>query len=83
MAFIDAGCYCPACGRDTTSYVPLPFHLQPLMQLRGDRYVVGRVLGSGGFGITYLGRDLTLGVRVAIKEFFSGWSGIEDCVGVK
>lgn len=70
MAFIDAGCYCPACGRDTTSYVPLPFHLQPLTQLRGDRYVVGRLLGSGGFGITYLGRDLTLGVRVAIKEFF-------------
>ncbi len=70
MAFIEAGCQCAACGRDATSYVPLPFHLHPFTPLHGGRYLVGRVLGSGGFGITYIGRDLTLGVRVAIKEFF-------------
>jgi serine/threonine protein kinase len=32
------------------------------------RYSVGRVLGQGGFGITYLGADKLLGRPVAIKE---------------
>lgn len=32
------------------------------------RYSVGRVLGQGGFGITYLGADKILGRAVAIKE---------------
>jgi serine/threonine protein kinase len=35
----------------------------------GGSYIVGRVLGRGGFGITYLGFDTNLEVRVAIKEF--------------
>ena len=29
-----------------------------------------RVLGHGGFGITYLGRNVTLDIPVAIKEYF-------------
>ena len=33
------------------------------------RYMVGKVLGIGGFGITYLGYDLTLEIKVAIKEY--------------
>ncbi len=32
--------------------------------------MVGRVLGQGGFGITYLGWDMNLDVKLAIKEFF-------------
>jgi serine/threonine protein kinase len=36
----------------------------------GDQYVVGKVLGAGGFGITYLGWDVHLERRVAIKEYF-------------
>ena len=31
--------------------------------------MTGKVLGIGGFGITYLGYDLTLDIRVAIKEY--------------
>lgn len=35
-----------------------------------DRYRLDRILGQGGFGITYLAADRSLGSLVAIKEFF-------------
>ena len=35
-----------------------------------DQYIVGKSLGRGGFGITYVGFDLALDRRIAIKEFF-------------
>ena len=34
------------------------------------RYEIGSVLGEGGFGITYSGRNMNTGANVAIKEFF-------------
>lgn len=37
--------------------------------LVGD-YTVERVLGAGGFGITYLAREIALGRPVTIKEYF-------------
>ena len=37
-----------------------------------NRYLLGRVLGQGGFGITYIGYDNTLDARVAIKEYYPG-----------
>lgn len=44
--------------------------LQPQSVLQQGRYIIQRVLGQGGFGITYEGVQAGLGRRVAIKEFF-------------
>jgi len=38
-------------------------------QTRLHWYVIERVLGQGGFGITYIARDTNLDQRVAIKEY--------------
>lgn len=59
---------CPRCGFTESAEAASPTHLPPRTLLQA-RYVVGRVLGEGGFGITYLGWDETLALRVAIKEF--------------
>lgn len=45
-------------------------HLKQGTLLDG-RYEIGAVLGEGGFGITYSGRNVNTGEKVAIKEFFS------------
>ena len=34
-----------------------------------DEYLIGRLLGHGGFGLTYLAQDTNLNALVAIKEF--------------
>lgn len=51
--------------------IPDPYvhHLRPGTVL-DDRFLVGNALGEGGFGITYIGLDLTLDIKVAIKEYY-------------
>lgn len=60
---------CGNCGLTEGNYTPAIHHL-PLGTVLIDRYMVGRVLGEGGFGITYIGCDLRLELKVAIKEYF-------------
>ena len=63
---------CTACGAELT--LENRPHQLPVMTILRGRYLVGRVLGEGGFGITYIGRDLVLNQRVAIKEFYPSGS---------
>lgn len=70
MAELGAGDQvCPHCGyRQDRSDQP-GNALKKETILRG-RYLVGNVIGQGGFGITYVGYDLTLEMKIAIKEYF-------------
>src|ERR1039457_3594771 len=64
---------CPDCqyaeGTPPASPLQLPPHA-----LLDNRYELGKVLGQGGFGITYIARDLSANRRniekLAIKEYF-------------
>lgn len=60
---------CAYCGLQQDKYRPIPRCLRPGMCLR-DRYVLGRVLGEGSFGISYIAWDCLLDTVVAIKEYF-------------
>ena len=44
--------------------------LQSGTLLQGGKYRIEQPLGQGGFGITYLGLQVGLNRKVAIKEFF-------------
>lgn len=60
---------CPHCGFKNEDYHRANNQLPPLTPLNG-KYVLGRALGAGGFGITYVAYDTYLQVVVAIKELF-------------
>lgn len=63
---------CPSCGKSTAIMAnagQLPVGCI-ISGGSGQHYQIGAPLGQGGFGITYVGLDCTLGRRVAIKEYF-------------
>ena len=71
--------FCGHCGKDSRIEAPsVPYHL-PCGTVLSERYVVGRVLGEGGFGITYMGMDTKLSKRVAVKEFYPLGIASRDC----
>jgi serine/threonine protein kinase len=59
---------CSVCGYDERQYKGHPLYLKPRTILK-NQYVIGMILGQGGFGITYIGQDLWLQKKVAIKEY--------------
>ena len=60
---------CPDCGY-TPGKQPGQEYALPPETILGGKYLVGRVLGQGGFGITYIGWDIALERKVAIKEYY-------------
>ena len=62
---------CQHCGYDN-SEVLNPNYLSPGSELQNGKYVVGQVIGAGGFGVTYSAWDTLLDRHVAIKEYMPG-----------
>ena len=60
---------CPYCGfdlRENEEQYPVALKAGAILK---QRYLAGRVLGQGGFGITYVAGDTKLKARVAVKEY--------------
>ena len=60
---------CPHCGADAAYIQVSPQHIVPGTVLN-QNYLIGKALGQGGFGITYIGWDLNAWRIVAIKEYY-------------
>lgn len=63
-----AGEPCPHCGWTQGQPTKPPY--LPVGTVLNGCYQIGRVLGHGGFGITYLSWDSHLDLPIAIKEYF-------------
>ncbi len=62
---------CRACGWSEGTPRKDP-NILPVGTVLNNRYVLGKVFGRGGFGITYLACDLRHGDLCAVKEYFPG-----------
>lgn len=59
---------CRHCGYKQGTDVKEAYYLLP-GKVVGGKYTIGKVLGYGGFGVTYIGWDGTLRRKVAVKEY--------------
>ena len=66
---IRPGCICTNCGLTHENYNAEAGLLMPGTNLLG-KYIIGRVLGRGGFGATYLAYSSERNKVVAIKEYY-------------
>lgn len=66
--FDDALEVCPHCGYVRGTKEDNAIHIEPGEVLH-ERYIIGRAIGWGGFGVTYIGWDALLEHKVAIKEY--------------
>lgn len=62
---------CPHCGYVRNTPAKKSNELSPGSVLAG-RYIIGRALGNGGFGITYIAWDSKLSKSATIKEYLPG-----------
>ncbi len=60
---------CTDCGFNTNEYVREDYQL-PLFAVIGGKYIIGRVIGEGGFGITYTAFNKELNAKYAVKEYY-------------
>jgi serine/threonine protein kinase len=68
---------CPRCGEQLNITSDTTRFLRPGTTLQG-KFVVGKVLGAGGFGNTYIGWNKLLQCKVAIKEYFPRQLSLRD-----
>lgn len=66
---VDSKC-CPCCGYDDGANGSNYPQALPAGTVLNAQYVLGRVLGQGGFGITYIAQDYDSKEIVAVKEYF-------------
>ncbi len=64
----DGAALCPCCNEAPSKENP-PYCLTAGTVLK-NKYIIGNVIGEGGFGITYAGWDLALGQKIAVKEYY-------------
>ena len=69
---------CPVCSFNLKKLKQNPRCLLPGTSLQ-ERYIVGKVIGEGGFGITYIGYDTRTEEPIAIKEYFPSKTASRDC----
>ncbi len=67
--YTGAGQPCLRCGFDVANYECKSYYLEPMTTLQG-KYMLGHVMETDMFGITYLGWDMNLATYVNIKEYF-------------
>ena len=73
------GARCPRCGYDNTNDpYRQPSHVLPCGTVLAGHYLVGRVIGQGGFGITYMAWNLALEQRVCVKEYFPAGAAVRS-----
>lgn len=71
-----AGQVCPHCGYDPSkAWQDYPLAL-PHGTVPDGRYILGRVLGQGGFGITYVAQEWNSKQLMAVKEYLPDSLGI-------
>lgn len=72
---------CPECGFDLMNYSENTSAL-PLFYVLNGKYVIGKVLGQGGFGITYKAKSLDDNKIYAIKEYLPSEYSLRSTDGV-
>lgn len=73
---------CPHCGwkKDTAGGNARALPPGTILE---NKYLIGNVVGEGGFGITYIGLDLNLRLKVAVKEYFpASFASRDTSIGV-
>lgn len=60
---------CRNCGYHAEESSAVKDYLAPFTILK-EKYLLGKSLGQGGFGITYLAENMQSGLRCCIKEYF-------------
>ncbi len=59
---------CPHCGYAEDTPPESTLHMLP-GTLLNERYIIGKVIGYGGFGVTYIAYDCVLQMKTAVKEY--------------